>query len=88
MKHYEKSSQLLHAYKVEILLDNYENFLIQTSAQNYDKGGGGLTPKSSNLNHRHLRNIDCLTACTNCLVCFISTVNSHSKRKRKRKEAY
>jgi len=38
--------------------------------------------------HRHLRNIDCLTARTACLVCFISTVNSRSKRKRKRKEAY
>jgi len=33
--------------------------------------------------HRHLRNIDCLMARTACLVCFISTVNGHSKRKRK-----
>jgi hypothetical protein len=58
-------------------------------------GGGGLNfifkhePKQTlKLNHRHLRNIDCLTAHTTCLVCFISTVNFHSKRKRKRKEAY
>jgi hypothetical protein len=35
--------------------------------------------------HRHLSNIDCLTARTACLVCFISTVNGRSK---KRKEAY
>jgi hypothetical protein len=27
--------------------------------------------------HRHLRIIDCLTARTACLVCFISTVNGH-----------
>jgi hypothetical protein len=38
--------------------------------------------------HRHLRNIDCLTACTTCLVCFGSSVNRRKKRKRKRKEAY
>jgi hypothetical protein len=38
--------------------------------------------------HRHLRNIDCLMACTACLVCFSSSVNGRSKRKRKRKEAY
>ncbi len=30
--------------------------------------------------HRHLSNIDCLTACTACLVCFISTVNDHSNK--------
>ncbi len=34
------------------------------------------------LPHRHLRNIDCLTAHTACLVCFITTVNGCSKRKR------
>jgi hypothetical protein len=34
--------------------------------------------------HRHLRNIDCLTAHTACLVCFISTVNSRSKQRKKR----
>jgi hypothetical protein len=32
----------------------------------------------------HLRNIDCLMAHTACLVCFISTVNSHSKKRKKR----
>jgi hypothetical protein len=32
--------------------------------------------------HRHIRNIDCLKACTACHVCFSSTVNGHSKRKR------
>jgi hypothetical protein len=37
-------------------------------------------------NHRHLNNIDCLMACTACLVCFSSSVNGRSKRKRK--EAY
>ncbi len=36
--------------------------------------------------HRHLSNIDCLTAHTACLVCFSSSVNGRSKRKRK--EAY
>jgi hypothetical protein len=30
--------------------------------------------------HRHLSNIDCLKARTACLVCFISTVNGHSKK--------
>jgi hypothetical protein len=35
--------------------------------------------------HTHLRNIDCLTARTTCLVCFISTVNGHSKRKKEKK---
>jgi hypothetical protein len=38
--------------------------------------------------HGHLSNIDCLTARTACLVCFSSSVNGRSKRKRKRKEAY
>jgi hypothetical protein len=32
-------------------------------------------------NHRHLSNIDCLTACTTSLLCFISTVNGPSKKK-------
>ncbi len=31
--------------------------------------------------HRHLRNIDCLMARTACLVCFMSTVNSHIKKR-------
>ncbi len=31
--------------------------------------------------HRHLRNIDCLMARIACLVCFISTVNSRSKKR-------
>ena len=35
--------------------------------------------------HRHLSNRDCLLMHTACLVCFISTVNGRSK---KRKEAY
>ncbi len=35
--------------------------------------------------HRHLKNIDCLTARTACLVCFISTVNGHSKKKKEKK---
>jgi hypothetical protein len=35
--------------------------------------------------HRHLSNIDCLMARIACLVCFISTVNGCSK-KRKEKE--
>ncbi len=30
--------------------------------------------------HRHLSNINCLTAHTACLVCFISTVNGCSKK--------
>jgi hypothetical protein len=34
--------------------------------------------------HRYLRNIECLMAHTACLVCFISTVNGHSKKKGKR----
>jgi hypothetical protein len=29
---------------------------------------------------RHLSNIDCLMACTACLVCFISTVKGCSKK--------
>jgi len=32
--------------------------------------------------HRHLSNIDCLTAHTACLVCFISTFNGRSKKKK------
>jgi len=31
--------------------------------------------------HRHLSIIDCLKAHTSCLVCFISTVNGHHKKK-------
>jgi hypothetical protein len=31
-------------------------------------------------NHRHLSDIDCLTAHTACLVCFISTLNGCSKK--------
>jgi hypothetical protein len=38
-------------------------------------------------NHRHLSNIDRLTVHSACLVCFSSSVNGRSKRKRKRKEA-
>jgi hypothetical protein len=34
--------------------------------------------------HRDLRIIDCLTARTACLVCFISTVNGRSKKRKKR----
>jgi hypothetical protein len=34
--------------------------------------------------HRHLNNIDCLKAGTACLVCFISIVNGHCKKERKR----
>jgi len=46
-----------------------------------------VTPKQIvTADHRHLKNIDCLTARTACLVCFISTVNGHSKKERK--EAY
>jgi hypothetical protein len=37
-----------------------------------------------NTNYRHLSNIDCLTVRTACLVCFISTVNGHSKKERKK----
>jgi hypothetical protein len=33
-----------------------------------------------NTNHRHLSNIYCLMVCTAHLVCFISTVNGHSKK--------
>jgi len=36
--------------------------------------------------HGHLSIIDCLTAHTACLVCFISTANGRSKKERK--EAY
>jgi hypothetical protein len=36
--------------------------------------------------HKHLRNIDCLTTHTACLVCFSSSVNGRSKRKGKKKE--
>jgi hypothetical protein len=36
------------------------------------------------VNYGHLRNIDCLTAHIACLVCFISTVNGRSKKRRKR----
>ncbi len=35
--------------------------------------------------HRHLSNIDCLTARPACLVCFSSSVNVCSERTRKRK---
>jgi len=37
-----------------------------------------ILPKHAN--HRHLSNIDCLMARTTCLVCFISSVNGHSKK--------
>jgi len=30
--------------------------------------------------HRHLSNVDCLTAHTSCRVCFISTVNGCRKK--------
>ncbi len=33
-----------------------------------------------------LEYIDCLMACTACLVCFISTVNGHCNKKRKEKK--
>ncbi len=34
--------------------------------------------------HRHLSNIDCLIAHITCLVCFIRSVNGHSKKKKKK----
>jgi hypothetical protein len=34
--------------------------------------------------HRHLGKIDCLMACTACLLCCISTLNGHSKKKREK----
>jgi hypothetical protein len=36
--------------------------------------------------HRHLKNIDCLTVCTTCLVCFNSIVNGRGNKKRKEKK--
>jgi hypothetical protein len=36
------------------------------------------------VSHRHLRNIGCLMVHTACLVCFISTVNGRSKKRKKR----
>ncbi len=35
--------------------------------------------------HKHLSNIDCLNMCTACLVCFISTVNGHRNKEKKKK---
>jgi hypothetical protein len=34
--------------------------------------------------HQHLRNIDCLTVHTACLVCLIGSVNGCSKKRKKR----
>jgi hypothetical protein len=39
---------------------------------------------SVSFKHRHIRIIDCLTAHTACLVCFISTVNGHNKKEEKK----
>ncbi len=36
------------------------------------------------ITHRHLSKLDCLTAHTTSLVCFIGTVNGHSNKKRKK----
>jgi hypothetical protein len=44
-----------------------------------------LATLDSTIAHKHLRNIDCLTVHTACLVCFIITVNGHSKTKKKRR---
>jgi hypothetical protein len=43
--------------------------------------GRPVCPVVSCSDHRHLSNIDCLMACTACLVCFISTVNGCSKKR-------
>jgi hypothetical protein len=43
------------------------------------------TPKAISQGHRRLSIIDCLLAPTTCLVCFISIVNGHSKKKDKKK---
>ncbi len=40
------------------------------------------THNSINTAHRHPSNIDCLMAYTVCLVCFISTVNDCSKKRK------
>ncbi len=45
---------------------------------------GAGQPGQIDITHRHLSNIDCLMACTTCLVCFISTVNGRSEKKNKR----
>jgi hypothetical protein len=36
---------------------------------------------SMTVDHRHIRNIDCLMARPTCLVCFISTVKGRIKKK-------
>ncbi len=40
---------------------------------------------AASITHRHLWIIDCLTARTACLVCFISTVNGHNKKRKEKK---
>ncbi len=47
---------------------------------------GLLSLRWVSTHHRHLSSIDCLMVRTACLVCFISTVNSHSKKERKGKK--
>ncbi len=56
-----------------------ESLLIPPSQQNHL--GKWSENSSKGFIHRHLSNIDCLTAHTACLACFISTVNGCSKKK-------
>jgi hypothetical protein len=46
------------------------------------KNANGSTTLGLCTLHRHLSNLDCLTVCTTCLVCFISTVNGRSQKKK------
>jgi hypothetical protein len=73
-----KFSQWTEPWNVSKLFDNY---LISQMGP-----GAVFTTFYILYNHRHLSNKNCLTARTTCLVCFISTVNGHSKKKRKKEK--
>jgi hypothetical protein len=72
-------------FKKWVLFPANDGTLVAVSQLAFASAAVHLHPLQAKLEttHRHLRNIDCLMACTACLVCFISTVHGRSKKERK-----
>ncbi len=63
---------------------NEQSYTFQNAKQNCTATIRRVNGPMVGPSHRHLNNIDFLMARTACLVCFITTVNGHSKKKIKK----
>jgi len=60
------------------MISKQESFVAKKAAK---RRGNEFLKMWDGIHHRHLSNIDCLMLRNACLVCFISTVNSCSKKR-------